>query len=211
MRRLPIYILIQTSDAMRGEPMDSAVVGLESLIAFLRQDPFALESVHLSVITFNRTAEQILPLTELDVLQIPTIPQSQATGACLGEALRFICEKVDSEVLRDTPERKGDWKPLLFVICDGQVSDIELFQQVVPIIRQKQFGSIVACLVGNSQVENLKLLTDNIINNMDVPDRKTLHIHEVPGLGGVHRDPASANASDEIILPPPPPNVHTVI
>ncbi|MDR0507517.1 MAG: tellurium resistance protein TerY, partial [Dysgonamonadaceae bacterium] len=54
MRRLPVYILIQTSGAMRGEPIEAIKVGLETMVSSLRQDPFALESVHLSVITFNR-------------------------------------------------------------------------------------------------------------------------------------------------------------
>ena len=35
-RRLPVYILIQTSGAMKGEPIESIKVGLESMIASLR-------------------------------------------------------------------------------------------------------------------------------------------------------------------------------
>jgi len=51
---------------MRGEPIEAIKVGLETMVSSLRQDPFALESVHLSVITFNRSPEQILPLTEFE-------------------------------------------------------------------------------------------------------------------------------------------------
>jgi len=116
MRRLPVYILIQTSGAMRGEPIESIKVGLEAMVASLRQDPFALESVFMSVSTFNRNAELLVPMTELESLQIPTIKQPASGPTHLGEALQFLCEKVDDEVQVSTPEKKGDWMPLLFIM-----------------------------------------------------------------------------------------------
>ncbi len=156
MRRLPVYILIQTSGAMRGEPIEAIKVGLETLVASLRQDPFALESVHLSVITFNRSPQQILPLTELESLQIPAIPQPEAAGTHLGEALEFICKKVDSEVILSTPERKGDWMPLLFIMCDGRASDAQVFQRTVPILKQKH--CFKSAILPNGLLQHLCIL-----------------------------------------------------
>ena len=73
MRHLPVYILIDTSGSMKGEPIESVKVGLSDMIATLRQDPYALETVCISIITFDREVNQILPLTELADLQIPNI------------------------------------------------------------------------------------------------------------------------------------------
>ena len=44
-RRLPVYILIDTSGSMRGEPIQSVNSGLQNMLSTLKQDPFALESV----------------------------------------------------------------------------------------------------------------------------------------------------------------------
>jgi uncharacterized protein YegL len=196
---------------MRGEPIEAIKVGLETMVSSLRQDPFALESVHLSVITFNRLPEQILPLTELENLQIPTIPQPEAAGTHLGEALEFMCKKIDSEVVLSTPERKGDWMPLLFVMCDGRASDSQLFQQIVPVIKQKHFGSIIACLVGNNpQTEKVKQFTDNIVN-MDTADSSTIKQFFKWVSASVSVGNRSIGAADELQLPPPPPEVHTII
>jgi uncharacterized protein YegL len=211
MRRLPVYILIQTSGAMRGEPIESIKVGLETMVASLRQDPFALESVHLSVITFNRTPEQLLPLTELENMQIPPISQPVAAGTHLGEALDFVCKKVDAEVVLSTPDRKGDWMPLLFIMCDGRASDAQLFQQAVPEVKRKNFGSIVVCLAGNKiNVENVKLFTDKIVN-LDTTDGATFRQFFKWVSASVSVGNRSIGAADEIPLPPPPPEVHTVI
>jgi uncharacterized protein YegL len=211
MRRLPVYILIQTSGAMRGEPIEAIKVGLETMVSSLRQDPFALESVHLSVITFNRHPEQILPLTELEKMQIPTIAQPMAAaGTHLGEALEFVCKKMDSEVVLSTLERKGDWMPLLFVMCDGRASDAQLFGQVIRIIKQKHFGSIVACLVGTQRTENVKQFTNKIVN-IDTTDGATFRQFFKWVSASVSVGNRSVGATDDILLPPPPPEVHTVI
>ena len=210
MRRLPVYILIQTSGAMRGEPIEAIKVGLETLVASLRQDPFALESVSLSVITFNREPEQILPLTELESLQIPTIPQPEAAGTHLGEALEFVCKKIDAEVNLSTPERKGDWMPLLFIMCNGVANDTQRFQQIVPVIRQKHFGGIVACLVGKPRTENVRQFTGQIIN-LDTADSSTIKPFFKWVSASVSVGNRSVGASDELVLPPPPPEVHAII
>jgi uncharacterized protein YegL len=195
---------------MRGEPIEAIKVGLETLVSSLRQDPFALESVHLSVITFNRSPELILPLTELESLQIPAIKQPEAAGTLLGEALEFVCGQMDSEVRLSTPERKGDWMPLLFVMCNGAVNDTQRFQQIIPVIRQKHFGSIIACLVGKPRTENVKQFTDNIIN-MDTADGPSIRQFFKWVSASVSVGNRSVGATDEIVLPPPPPEVHTVI
>ena len=73
MRRLPVYLLIDTSGSMRGEPIESVKVGIESMISTLRQDPYALETVNISIITYDRDVKIIRPLTPLDELQLPNI------------------------------------------------------------------------------------------------------------------------------------------
>ena len=65
-RRLPVYILLDTSGSMRGEPIHSVNVGLQAMLSALRQDPYALESVHLSIIPFDVEAREYLPLPPLD-------------------------------------------------------------------------------------------------------------------------------------------------
>ena len=88
MRHLPVYILIDTSGSMKGEPIESVKVGLSDMIATLRQDPYALETVCISIITFDREVNQILPLTELADLQIPYIITPDSGPTFLGNALR---------------------------------------------------------------------------------------------------------------------------
>ena len=117
MRRLPVYILIDTSTSMRGEPIAAVENGLKALMDSLNKDPYALETVCLSVITYNTQAEQILPLTEVYKIRIPEITAKGRSA--LGEALLLLCEKVKSKKIHQKPKGTGN---RYFLFC--QMADI---------------------------------------------------------------------------------------
>jgi uncharacterized protein YegL len=212
MRRLPVYLLIDTSGSMKGEPIESVNIGLESMLAFLRQDPFALESVYLSIITFDREVKLVLPLTELDQVILPKIVTPESGPTNLGEALEMLCQMVDAEIIHNTPEHKGDWMPLLFIMTDGSPSDIQKFNQQIPEIKKRKFGSIIACAAGPKAKESyLKELTTNVVH-LDTTDSTTFRqffkwVSSTVSIGN-----RSMGTADDAVLPlPPPPEIPIVV
>ena len=94
MRRLPVYLVLDTSGSMNGEPIEALNNGVQTLLSSLRRDPYALETAYLSVITFDSSANQLVPLTELASFQVPLF---QATGTtALGAALSLLSKKIVS-------------------------------------------------------------------------------------------------------------------
>ncbi len=211
MRRLPVYILIDTSGSMRGEPIESVKVGLADMVATLRQDPYALETVSISIITYDREVKQVLPLTELENLQLPEIVVPEAGPTHTGAALKMLCEKADVEITKGTSEQKGDWRPLLFLMTDGKPSDLQLYRQMIPQVKSKNFASIVACAAGpRAKAELLEELTDQVfrLDTMDAISFKKFFVwvSDVIGLGG-----KSVGTTDPVELPGIPEEINKVI
>ncbi len=209
-RRLPVYLLIDTSGSMKGEPIESVNIGLSSMLTFLRQDPFALESVYLSIITFDREVKQILPLTDLEGVQLPKIETPESGPTHLGEALKLLCETVDKEVIRNTEKQKGDWMPLLFIMTDGSPSDIQTFKQQIPEVKKRHFGNIIACAAGPKAKDSyLKEITGTVVH-LDTTDSSTFEQFFKWVSSTVSVGNRSMGTAAEPLLPPPPPELQVV-
>ena len=211
MRHLPVYILIDTSGSMKGEPIESVKVGLADMVATLRQDPYALETVCISIITYDREVKQVLPLTELEDLQLPEIVTPESGPTNMGAALKMLCDKISVEVKRGTVEQKGDWRPLLFLFTDGKPSDIQDYNLIIPKVKSLNFASIVACAAGpNAKVEPLQQLTNQVfrLDTMDATSFKKyfVWVTDVIGMGG-----KSVGTTETLELPGPPAEVNVVI
>lgn len=76
---------------MKGEPIHSVNVGLQSMLSALRQDPYALESVYISIITFDIEARVYLSLTPLEEIQIPEIEVPSSGATFMGANFGITC------------------------------------------------------------------------------------------------------------------------
>lgn len=211
LRRLPVYILLDTSGSMRGEPIHSVNAGLQAMLSALRQDPYALESVHLSIITFDVEARVYLPLTPLDQVRFSDVDVPQGGATFMGAALNLLIESVDREVKKSTPDSKGDWRPLVFIMTDGSPSDLHAFREAIPEIKKRNFGSILACAAGpKAKQDSLLELTDRVVT-MDTMDAAAFSGFFKWVSASVAVGSSSAGVSGQVSLPPPPPEVQLVL
>lgn len=196
---------------MKGEPIESVKVGLDAMLASLRNDPFALESSAISIITYDKDVNVALPLTMVENVQIPNIVVPDSGPTNMGAALKLLCKQIDSEVHMSTPERKGDWMPLLFIMTDGKPSDIQEYNEAVTMIQEKNFATIVACAAGpKAKVEPLKALTDRIYT-LDTMDMDTFKQFFQWVSVTVQEGNRSVGASPISDLPPAPAEVNFVL
>ena len=213
MRRLPVYLLLDTSGSMYGEPIEAVKNGVQVLVSTLRSDPYALETAYLSIITFNSTAQQLTPLTELANFQQPEIEASGCTS--LGAALSLLAQKVDQEVTKTTPEVKGDWKPLVFIMTDGVPTDD--ITQGLAAFKNCKFGMVVACAAGKGADQNvLKKITESVVS-LDTADSATIKsffkwVSASISTSSMKVEEGGRDIGGTLnVLPPPPPEVNIVV
>ncbi len=203
-RRLPVYLLLDCSGSMLGEPIEAVRQGVKALLSELRSDPQALETAYLSVITFNSQAKQITPLTELMLFKEPEINASGATA--LGGALLVLKDCIEKEVRKSTETQKGDWRPLVFILTDGSPTDTEDFNIAVENIRSMKAANIIACAAGaKANTSYLKRITENVLmmNSLSAGDMAQF-FKWVSGSIKMSSKSLDAKPGDAIELPPPP-------
>jgi uncharacterized protein YegL len=170
-RRLPVYVLVDCSESMSGDPIESVKAGISALHSELMNDPSAVESAWMSVIAFNGNARQIVPLTQLSDFTPPNL--STAKGRSLGAALELlsgaICREVRTPVV--SIGQKGDWKPLVFIITDGPLTDD--WRTGAKNLKSVCAASIISIACGdNADSSILKSISDTVLEmkNMSPSD-----------------------------------------
>jgi uncharacterized protein YegL len=106
---------------MVGEPLKSVELGVNQMLSSLRKNPYALETAFISVITFAAKAKVAQPLRELIEVRPPTL--ALRPGTCLGAALDLLAGSIKNDVVKTTDREKGDFRPLAFILTDGQPTD----------------------------------------------------------------------------------------
>ncbi len=168
MRRLPIYFLIDVSESMVGEPIQQVEEGLSTIIQALKTDPVAIETVWISVIIFAGQAKTIVPLQEIINFYPPKLPIG--SGTSLSKGLGHLMFEMRRSIVKTTVERKGDWKPIIFLFTDGVPTDNT--KAVIDEWKQNWQRSANMVAVSFGAKVNLPLLnelTENVLhfNNTD--------------------------------------------
>ena len=211
MRRLPVYLLLDTSGSMAGEPIEAVKNGVQVMISSLRNDPQAVETAYLSIITFDSDARQSVPLTDLASFQMPDLKATGTTS--LGEALKVLSNCIRTEVTKTTAEVKGDWKPLVFIMTDGQPTDD--WQSGLNEFKNVRVGTVVACAAGSgADTSVLKQITSDVVSlETDQESIKSFFkwVSASIGVSSTKVGESGTEATGLNQMPPPPAELNIVV
>lgn len=121
MRRLPIYFLIDISESMVGDTIQLVEEGMAKIIKEIKKDPYAIETVWISIIVFAGQAKTLVPLQEMVSFYPPKFPIG--SGTSLSKGLGHLMFELKRNIVKTTMEVKGDWKPIIFLFTDGVPTD----------------------------------------------------------------------------------------
>jgi uncharacterized protein YegL len=74
---MPVYVVVDTSASMAGEPIQQAESLLRAMSEKLLDDPCAVDAAHLGVVSFDDEARVLCPLTAIAAF---TPPAFNVTG-----------------------------------------------------------------------------------------------------------------------------------
>lgn len=120
-RRLPLYILLDCSRAMAGQPINAMAEGLEMIHRTLMADPMAVETIWINIIYYSDYVDQtgLFPISEF-------VPPKLVVGGArraMGAALHVLIESIQKDLVLTTPSQHGDFRPLVFILTGGSSTD----------------------------------------------------------------------------------------
>jgi len=198
---------------MAGEPIEQVKNGVQMLVSGLRQDPQALETAYLSVITFDSTAHEVVPLTELTAFQVP--PLEASGGTSLGEGLSVVAESAKRDVAKSTANEKGDWRPMVFIMTDGMPTDN--WRKGLERFRKEKWGIMVGCAVNGGDANTLKeIVGEGPVLSLDTADSQAMKaffkwVTASVSVSSRSVEQAGKELSGPGELPPPPPELQVVV
>lgn len=158
-RRLPIYLVVDTSGSMAGDKMTGVNQGMQMLHQSLMDSPQAVETVDLAVITFSSGAKVIekrRPITQFE-----PIPLNAEGQTALGQAIDLLNEQLDKDHAERSKLNVRDYKTLVFIFTDGQPTDN--YKEAANRLKNRSYnkpGSIVVLAMGSDHDINEAVLRD---------------------------------------------------
>lgn len=204
-RRLPVFLLLDVSASMFGAPIMAVNEGVKLLHDQLLETPTALETVWISVITFGTEAQVLIPLTPIAEFEPCELEAGGATS--LGAAFKLLELALDNDIRTGTETEKGDWRPLVYLLTDGEPTD-----DWEPVIErlisrtEKAMGSVIALACGDDIDETiLKQITQHVVRmeNLNADYLKSFFKWVSQSVSGASVSAAAAGKASQKLPPLP--------
>lgn len=151
-RKLPVYIIVDSSNSMGGEPIQAVNNSAKLINRSGKSDPEVLEKAEICYIEFNDDAEVVKPMTSFAEAVEPTFSAGGMTS--LGAALDKLGECIKNDVKKGDKktETRGDYKALVFLLTDGYPNDD--WEAALNRLDRSQISFIVSCLAPHYNLTN---------------------------------------------------------
>lgn len=192
---------------MVGEPIKQVEDGMRTIISELRTDPYALETVYISIIVFAGRALELTALEELYKFYPPRFPIGGGTS--LSAAMDALMDHINTDLVKTSAEEKGDWKPIVFLFTDGTPTD-DYFRALKRWNdHYRRRTNLVAISIGNNcSTSILKKFTENVLQlKQTSPEDFKRFFKWVTASIKVGSERVAENNGDNFELPPPPDHI----
>jgi uncharacterized protein YegL len=118
----PFYLCLDVSASMAGEPIDSVNRQLPVLRTNVGEDPAIAEVIRFGVVTFSDSAQTLLPLSDLSLVEgVPSLIAAGTTSyAAAFEHLRTV---IEDDYIRSRADGDRWYRPAVIFISDGRPTD----------------------------------------------------------------------------------------
>lgn len=161
-QRLPIYILLDCSGSMAGDPIHSVCNQLTGYIKDLPKELDDKSRVHLCLITFGGTVKVAVPLMPIQEFEIPDLAFGLGGSTPMGEALDLLVQT------RKKWHSNQDAAPIVLLLTDGVPTDD--YPTGLKRFKSLSWGRRIAFAINNANESSLLSFLDSSLAPKGYPD-----------------------------------------
>ena len=121
--RCPVVLLLDTSGSMYGQPINELNAALCQFIQETSEDEAASMSVELEVISFDDTANIVLPFTPISSIQRNSVQLVTAGMTSMGAALNLAKSELENRRRMYRNAGISSYRPWVILMTDGGPND----------------------------------------------------------------------------------------
>ena len=142
--KIPVYLVINRSASMRGEPIAAVNNGVATILGSLRQDKYLLEKVILNIICFDSVSEIILEDAEIKDITNPEFIAADSYAENINLAFDLIHKNING--LKDKMKSKFflKWAPHILVVTHGDI-ELDGIYECIDKLRKQTSVQIIGC------------------------------------------------------------------
>lgn len=160
-RPLPVIVLTDVSTSMEGEKIATLNAALVEMHQQFKEIHDTRSHLHTSIITFASNAQQVLPLTPVEEVHLPTLTASGTTA--MGAAFKIALQLLEDE--QQIPKRS--FLPSIILVSDGQPND-DWEKQLQQLLDSDRGGRAIRLAVGIGDDCDFDVLR-RFVNHPEIP------------------------------------------
>lgn len=155
-----VYLVLDVSGSMFGEPMQSMLNGVDGLLAALRASPeIDIDNTVVSVIAFSTKAKAVVEEVPLKEFVMPELKIGGCTNVAGMITELLVCAKVDDSFAK--VEHDAYELPMVFFFMDGYPTDAsKLIDKSIEAFHARKWGAYASfAIAGGAEKHFLARLT----------------------------------------------------
>ena len=158
--RQNLYLVLDVSGSMFGEPMQSMLNGVDGLLAALRASPeIDIDNTVVSVIAFSTKAKAVVEEVPLKEFVMPELKVGGCTNVAGMITELLVCAKVDDSFAK--VEHDAHELPMVFFFMDGYPTDAsKLIDKSIEAFHAREWSAYASfAIAGGAEKHFLARLT----------------------------------------------------
>ena len=166
-----VYIVLDVSASMHGEPLQSMRNGVDGIVSALRSNPDTAEGTSVTVIAFSTYAGVIVDSVPLDEFILPDIQAGGCTN--ISAAVELLLSNAEENADIDNP-------PMVFFFMDGYPTDDDA-EMAIAKFHSREWGPCASFAVaGGAEKHFLARLTPSKVYDLCINPNFNAAIQQQP-------------------------------